>query len=159
MSLALTTWALLEDRLKSADRLSRYTGGENSSTHPNLNTAIAQASDMFRSAAINRYTEESVDALTSSTVPAEARFHIESLVLDVLTSSDERQPETIAKAADRAREWLRFLVGGTAHLDGLEPISVSVGSGSGNVRYRGPDRIFDRDSTSQPGFGYRNPGV
>jgi len=158
MSLSLTTWALLEDRLKSADRLSRYTGGENSSTHPNLDTAILQASDMFRSAAINRYTEESVDALTSSTITGEARFHIESLVLDILTSSDERQPETITKAADRAREWLRFLVSGTAHIDGLDPISAGVGSGSGLVSYRGPDRVFDRDSTSQPGFGYRNRG-
>lgn len=161
MPLTLTTWARLSERVRGDTRLGHYSGGETSGSHPNVTAAITAASDMFRSAAVNRYTEASIDALTSETIPGEAQYHIESLVLGILTGSDEVQPETIAKAADLARQWLGFLAGGSAHVEGLTPLSSATagGSGSGSVRYAAPEsREFDRDSTNQR-FAARFPRI
>jgi len=144
MPLTLTTWNQLALRVGSEARLTQYAGGDDGPTHPNTDAAIVQASDMFRSAAVNRYTEASVDALTYTTVTPEVRHHIESIVLGILTSGDDVQPETIQRAQERAYSWLSWLIGGTVNIDGLDPIGSAVASGGG-VRYRGRTRIVGSD--------------
>jgi len=158
MSLTLTTWANLAKRLKNEDRLEKYASPDTSSAHPNTTAAILQVGDMFRSALINRYSEASVDALTATAIEGtELQIHVESIVLDLLTSGDEIQPESILRAGDRAREYLRFIVSGRAHIDGLEELGGAA-SGSARVRYRSARRIYDRDN-SDGGYDLRNQKI
>lgn len=131
--MALTTKASLVKRVGNESLLDQYADNDDD----NITQAIAVAGAMFRSAAINRYTEGSVDALDDTTIDAEAKFHVESLSLDVLTAGGSGRPESIGLYADKAREWLRFLVAGKAHIDGLALVGSSAGhSGSGSVRWR-----------------------
>lgn len=112
---------------------------------------------MFRSAALNQYTAASIDALTDLTASPEVAHHVESLALGIGTSGDDIQPETIARAFDHAREWLRWLAGGSVHIEGLDPVGGGgAASGGSGVRYRSRTRLIDRDAEDGD-FDARDP--
>lgn len=161
MPLTLTTYDNLVRRVGSASRLLQYAEGDTAETHPNIDKAIEEASDAFRSAALNKYTEESVDALTAEDCPPEVRRNVESLVLGYLTDSDDRRPENIKDAFDKAEQWLRWLAAGKVHIAELTRISYS-GSSS---RVVGPstaaENVFSRNPAGSTATEYqiRNPKI
>lgn len=153
----LAAEADLVKRVGDAETLGRYS----SSSEDNVLEAIAVATDMFRSAAANRYTDESILELTPTTCPKEAKAHIVSLALDFLTAGGQGRPDSIKEYADLARDYLKYLVAGTAHVAALTPITTSVSDadGNSNVSYRMPrERVFDRDATSAA-YAVRNPKI
>lgn len=131
-----------------SSRLNQYTN----STSANLTEAISTASAMAAEALYARYTAASVDALTASTCPKDLQHWIECLVAEILTAGGKGRTEDMQQDAIAARGYLSAVRRGEIDVPGLTEVgsSQSGGSGSGSVRWRGPEeREFDRDNTSQ----------
>src|SRR5688500_8607368 len=140
----LVVKADLEKRVGAPATLSRYSQQNDA----NITEAIEMASDLFRSAAIQKYTEESVDALVAATITKETKFYIVSLALGVLCAGGMGVPDEIPKKYEEARVWLSWLAAGKVHLDGLSKLSSSP-EGTGGVSYSMPEEnVFDLDNES-----------
>lgn len=142
--MALTDKTELTVRVGDVTRLNRLAQNDDD----NITEAAAVATQMFRESALIRFTEASVDALTTATISKHAKFHIESIALYVLTSNGGVSPETYKADYEHALEWLKLLRSGKVTMEGLELLSTSVSgaSGSGRVAYGSRTRVFDSDN-------------
>jgi len=153
----LTDKTELIKRIGDVDRLMQFAQGSDT----NITAAALIATDAFRSAALNRYSLADVDALTIATISPEAKYHIESLALEFMTSNGTGRPEEIKMYGDDARKWLSWVIGGTANISGLNDAGsgVSGSSGTSHVRYSAPDEmVFQRDAYSGR-YNYRDPSI
>jgi hypothetical protein len=144
MSLYLSSWTALAKRAGGADRLSQYSGGDTSEAHPNVDEVIYRASDMFRAAALQIYTPESIDALTAGNATYAVLETIEALALHLLTIGDDIQPENHRYAYERAVQFLNQVRKHEIVIDGLTPLGAP--SGSGRVASSNPTRVLDTDN-------------
>lgn len=112
---------------------------------PSIDVAISKGWGEIRSAALNRYTAESFDAITADTIPAVVKGYAVDLSTDWLSSGNARADEIETRAA-RARVWLSYLAGGSDHsFDGIAvPIGTSTGGASVRVGSTGKLK-FDPD--------------
>lgn len=128
----------LELHVGDPDRLMQYANGNAA----NIEDNCAAATDMFRESALAKHTEESVDALTPTTITAGLRKYLCALVLDLMTSGGQGRPSEIAEQGENVRKWLYRLRMGHESVDGLERNS------GGRVSYVAPEgKTFDRDNS------------
>lgn len=101
---------------------------------------IAEGWAKFRGAALRVYTAASIDALTTSTLPADAKSHIVSLVVDILTSGQQRAADIQLKA-EAAEKWLSRVA--THNELQLDEVLTEIGSGTSNdvIRVGAPDEL------------------
>jgi hypothetical protein len=122
--------------------IARYSRGNNNTPNEaNVNEAIAKAWSSFRSAALNVFTPESVDALTAETLPAEAKLHVVNHAIAILSVGMNR-PDRFDAMNDEAAKWRGYLVADKVRsFDGVLQRSETFVSG---VTYSAPPRVFDR---------------
>lgn len=108
-------------------------------TAANITGAIEQAESSVRSAALNIFTAESWAAMTAATLPPEAKRHIVSDAVDILSAGSGRDEEITVKA-EEARRWRSWLAGNKVRcFDGI----LVVQSAGVSYSTRAP-RVFDR---------------
>lgn len=112
---------------------------------------IEEAWDVFRSAALNTFTEATIDALTSATIPPEIRKHVVSLAIGGLVAGSNH-PDYIDAATAAAQEWLKFLAAGKVHYSSDVLTRITTSSGGMRARVGAPDsRVFDAADTTSTG--------
>ncbi len=139
-----------------AGEIARWSGGTNNvANDSNVDTAIGTAWSKARSAALNVFTAASWDALTSVTLPLEAKSHIISDAIDILSAGKNR-PDTIDKQAAAAQDWRSWLTSDKVRcFDGLLT-KLSGGAGFKGAR---ESRVFGRssDSSNPTNFDLHDP--
>lgn len=148
----------LESRYGVAE-IARWSKSETDTPDPaKVLDAIGQAWSAFDSAARNIFTAASINALTSETLPGEAKTHIVSHAIDILSAGSARDAE-IEKKAGEAKEWRAWLVGGTVRA--FDDVLTKVGSATGAdmVRISAPtqaSRLNDPTNLCSP-MMWRDP--
>lgn len=146
--MALITQADLEERVSTAE-VARYSFG--SSTK--ITDAIAEAEDKARSAALNVFTSESWDAMTAGTLPKEARQHIVSDAVDLLSTNLSRSDD-IEKKATAAAQWRGWLAGDKVRC--FDAILVKLDDGVSAVSSKSRKRVFD-ETDARSDYMLHNP--
>jgi hypothetical protein len=140
----------LENRISVAE-VARFSGG----VQAKIDEAIAEAWGKARSAALNVFSPTSFDALTSSTLPAEAKSHIVSDALDILSSGKNRADD-ITKKADEARSWRSWVATDKVRcFDGILS-RPSIVNGVKASTAAPSQSVFNRDNTNSK-FGSIDP--
>ena len=152
--MSLIAQADLETRV-GAGEVTRWSRG----VAGNITAAIAQAESKARSSALNVFTAASWNAMTSSTLPGEAKYHLVSDAVDILSAGSGRPAEVQIKA-DEAKLWRSWLAGDTVRcFDGIltkltaatggSTVRVGVPAQTNGVQPAGsPTNVFDREDTN-----------
>lgn len=130
----------LEARV-GAGEVARYSHGHDAE----VTEAIAQAWDSARSAALNYFTAASWDALTSGTLPPEAKRHLVSDAIDLLSAGSNR-PDYIGTKSEEAKEWRSWLAADRVRsFDAVLARRDDAAEDGGDVTYQLPARKFNRE--------------
>jgi hypothetical protein len=143
----------LEQRIGAAE-VARYAKASGPAADAPIAESIAMAWDAVRSAALNVFTPESWDAMTAETLPPEAKMHIVSHAVDILSAGNNR-PEQIEKKAEEARMWRSWLAGDTVRSFDVVLVRNDQREDGASVSYVAPARRFDRSVNDYFGIPVR----
>jgi hypothetical protein len=142
----------LEARI-GAGEVARYSRGVDA----NVTAAIAEAWDSARSAGLNVFTPESWDALDSGTLPPEAKRHIVSDAIDLLSAGNNRtNGDFIEKKADEAKQWRAWLAGDTVRSFDAVLVRIETRDDDAGVEWRDRERLFPRGTNLLDPFSVRS---
>jgi hypothetical protein len=107
--------------------------------------AVLQATDRIRQAALNDYTPESFELLTTANCPDELRELALAIGLHIITRGDAGRPASIDDAYDDASRRLGYIAAGKTYYDkSPNAVMVKAENGAGStVSYSSVARSFD----------------